>query len=209
MRLLPLLLLLPALAIAAPAGPPGPNAPLDEMGWLARDAQASRLWYGSWLSIQTALTAAQLGLAFDVARVEPDLLPPQRGQYRGRMLVGAGTAAIGLGAIAIAAPPTLGGVEALQRKINAGLLTPEQARLEARRLLLRAGSAEQGARAILGHVGNFGLNFAAALVNSMVFKAPDEAWGGFLLGITIGEAQIWTRPRAAWHAMRRLDLQDP
>jgi catechol 2,3-dioxygenase-like lactoylglutathione lyase family enzyme len=197
--LLVALLLLAAPAAAQTVGPPHP-APadgLDEYALLARDARASRIWYGSWIGVQ---------LALDVANVEPDLQPPERGRYRGRMLVGAGTAAIGLGAILIAAPPTLGGVEAIERRIARGELTEEQGRAEARRVLLKAASAERGARQILGHVGNFALNFAAALLNSIVFRSPDEAWGGFLVGITIGEAQIWTRPRAAWRAMKRLDL---
>jgi hypothetical protein len=200
----------PPARTSAPWGPqiPVPDAPSPATleRWVERDARANRLWYGGWLAVSAALTAGQIGIALDASRWEPVLQGAQLRRYRGRMLVGAGTAAIGLAFVAAQAPRTLGGRALLQRRVRDGLWTPEQASCAARHQLLLTGADELGAHSGLSHMGGIGLNLLAGIINATLLRQPDDAWPGVFLGVAISEAQILTRPQAARRAVKQLRL---
>lgn len=189
----------------APAEDPAPapdleldlDAPADDLlreAW-RRDRPRSIAWYASWVAIQGALTAGQLGLALERG---PLFASPQGSEdwnYQGQMVVGAATAALGLGTTAAFPPTTMRGA-------------PEDSD-ELRRLMAAAAVEERQARNWFAHLSVVVVNGAAAALVGTVFDSPHDAIITFLAGVAIGEAQILTRPLAAKRAWRNVQGRFP
>jgi hypothetical protein len=181
------------LAVPASASPQTADEVLQE-GY-RQDRPRHILWYGGWIGIQTALTAGSLGLALERGPLFAGPAGSEDWNYQGQMVVGAATSALGLVSIAISVPSTL-------RPLPEGSD-------ELRRRMASASKQERQARNWFAHLSTTVVNGAAAVVIATVFHSPHDAIVTFLVGMAVGEAQIWTRPMAANRAWRNANGRFP
>jgi hypothetical protein len=160
-----------------------------------RDRPRSIVWYGGWIVIQTALTAGSLGLALERGPLFASDPGSEDWNYQGQMVVGAATSALGLASIAIGPPATL------------RPLPGESGEL--RRRMSIAAKQERGARNWFSHLSNVVVNGVAATLVGTLFESPFDAVVTFLVGVGVGEAQIFTRPLAAKKAWKNANGRFP
>ncbi len=197
------LLLAPAVASPAQAAPDrdvpaeAASETADEvlLAGYRHDRPRHILWYGGWIGIQTALTAGSMGLALERGPLFSSPAGSEDWNYQGQMVIGAATSALGLVSIAVSVPATL--------------RPPPGDSTELRRRMALGAKQERQARNWFAHVSTVVVNGAAAALIGTVFHSPHDAVVTFLVGMAVGEAQIWTRPMAANRAWRNANGRFP
>jgi hypothetical protein len=180
-----------ALPAAPSAEAPADGAPLASVeSVLARDRGASRLWYFGWTGFFVVATSANITLAF--AASDPGMRADARVQ--------AVTSALGLISTAALPPPSL--FYSPCEDASEACAARQRARLES------TADGERLGTSWLAHVGGIAVNIGAGAYSWFHDDRRATAVLGAVVGIAVGELQIWTRPTIARDAVRtawRLD----
>jgi len=211
---LPLLAL--ALACAGPAGPGAASAPTaagasldrcdsDTAGRLrfleqrlAAERTHGRVWQAGWTGAYgfgVLLQGARAGLEDDAGE-------------RADLIVSAVKATIGTARLLLSPTPARHGAEA------ARAIAPTDADACARRLEVAESALEQSAERARSrfswksHLANVVLNVGGAVIVAVGFDEP-EGWASGVLGLLVGEAQIWSHPWRADEAWEEYERRFP
>jgi hypothetical protein len=149
---------------------------------LESDRDASRLWYFSWTSFYIVATSVNVAVAF--AASDPGLRADAR--------VTAVTSGIGLVFTAALPPPSLFYSPcAAQHDASDACLARQRARLAS------TAADERLATSWLAHVGGAAVNVGAGVYSWFHDDRRATAVLATVVGLAVGELQIWTRPTIA------------
>jgi len=147
-------------------------------------AHRARLWSWGWGLGYSALTVGQLAIT-------PLFNSDDRKDY----YVGAFGSAVGVTALLARPLRVMGDQRWLERRLAATPGADPCARLaEAERLLLRDAASEEEHQRWFVHAGNFAFNAGLGLVLAFWFQHYRAAATNTIIGITIGEIQLYTMP---------------
>jgi hypothetical protein len=155
------------------------------------DAHDGRMWRWGWGLGYAALALGQVGLA---------LTREDEGEQV-ELYVGAGKSFLGLIPVVLLPMPALE---------DAGKVRVEgdrcAARLEASRLLARSAEDEAFNRSWLAHTGNVAVNVGGLLIVGVGYDRWLTGTLGAVVGIAVGELQIYTRPTGSLRGRASLNV---
>jgi hypothetical protein len=150
------------------------------------NAPYARRWWWTWNVVYVG------GMAYEGTQAA---LPDER-EKRAAGIANAVKSAIGLTRALVARPTAMRGMEDMDAEIENAEQCGERLALAEERLRESAREAEDERWGWVTHLGNFGLNAAAAITVAELYDYDEAYWRG-ALGFGIGEIRLWSYP---WHA---------
>jgi hypothetical protein len=159
---------------------------------LQADSRDAQRWTLGWGVGYAALALGQAGLA--LTRDDPG--------ERAELFVGAGESVLGLVPLLLLPVPAIRDAERLDARLVASAGGERCALVrEAEHLLRRSAEDETFARGWVAHTLTVGINGGGLLIVGLGYDRWASGIAGALLGIAIGELQIFTRPTSAMRGL--------